>query len=114
MIDEIENYISNYPLATQKALRLVHSTIQKAAPDANLKMSYGLPTFYLNGNLVHYAGYEKHIGFYPRPSAILQFENDLKEYKTAKGSIQFLLSQELPVELIARIVQFRVKENPLK
>lgn len=111
MNKEIETYISNFPEATQKALLEIHTTIQNAAPNASLKMSYGLPTFYLNGNLVYYAAYKKHIGFYPSPSAVLHFKEELKNYKTAKSSIQFPLDQKIPKALVVKIVRFRVKEN---
>jgi len=81
------------------------------APDAVEKISYQMPTFYLNGNLVHFAAYSKHIGFYPTPSGIAQFKKDLSGYKHAKGSVQFPLDNALPIELITKIVEFRIKEN---
>lgn len=84
--------------------------IKENAPDATEKISYAMPTFYLSGNLVHFAGYAKHIGFYPTPSAISAFEAELKQYVYAKGSVQFPVNQPLPVELIARMVKFRVQE----
>jgi uncharacterized protein YdhG (YjbR/CyaY superfamily) len=73
-----------------------------------------MPTFFLNGNLVHFAGYAKHIGFYPTPSGIEAFKKDLLKYKYSKGSVQFSIDEQLPVELIKKIVQFRVKENMKK
>jgi len=85
--------------------------IRLAAPGAEEKISYQMPTFYLNGNLVHFAAYAKHIGFYPTPSGIEKFKRELSEYKHAKGSVQFPLGEPLPVDLIEKIVRFRVEEN---
>ena len=89
----------------------MRSTVQKAAPHATEKISYGMPTFYYNGNLVHFAAFKNHIGFFPTPSAIEAFEKELKSYKTSKGTVQFPLADPLPLQLIERIVKFRVKEN---
>ena len=85
--------------------------IRFAAPGAQEKISYQMPTFYLNGNLVHFAAYAKHIGFYPTPSGIEKFKRELSEYKHAKGSVQFPQGEPLPVDLIEKIVRFRVEEN---
>lgn len=107
----IDAYIRSFPKPTQKMLREMRSLIRKEAPQAQEKISYQMPTFFLNGNLVHFAAYEKHIGFYPAPSAIHKFKKEIERYKNAKGSVQFPLDQSLPKALIARIVRFRVKEN---
>jgi uncharacterized protein YdhG (YjbR/CyaY superfamily) len=89
----------------------MRAIIKTHAPQAQEKISYQMPTFFLKGNLVHFAAYEKHIGFYPAPSAIREFKKEIAKYKNAKGSVQFPLDRPLPKALIARIVRFRVKEN---
>ena len=89
----------------------MRATIKKAAPQAEEKISYAMPIFFLNGNLVHFAGYKNHIGFYPAPSGISAFNDELSKYKGAKGSVQFPLDEPLPLVLITKIVKFRVKEN---
>jgi len=104
-------YISGFPKETQKLLKLMRATIKKAAPMASEKISYGIPTFTLNGNLVHFAAYEKHIGFYPGAKAITVFKKEISAYKWAKGSVQFPLDEPLPLKLITKIVKFRVQEN---
>jgi uncharacterized protein YdhG (YjbR/CyaY superfamily) len=95
----------------QTLLIALRATIRSAAPDATEKMSYQMPTFYLNGNLVHFAAFRKHIGFYPAPNAIVAFQEELKRYKTSKGAVQFPIDKPLPLDLITRIVAFRVEEN---
>lgn len=110
----IDGYIAAYPKNVQKLLKQMRSIIKKAAPQAAETISYGIPTFTLNGNLVHYAGYKNHIGFYPAPSAIESFKNELSVYAGAKGSVQFPLDKPLPVELIREIVAFRIAENMQK
>jgi uncharacterized protein YdhG (YjbR/CyaY superfamily) len=108
----IDEYIAGFPPATQEVLEALRALIQAAAPDATETISYAMPTFDLNGHhLVHFAGYEKHIGFYPVPSGIEAFEEELKAYKRGKGSVQFPLGRPLPTDLIRRIVEFRVEEN---
>ena len=84
-------------------LEKMRLTIQKAAPQATEKIAYGIPTFVLRGNLVHFGGYTKHIGFYPSPSAIVKFEKELSKYPTAKGSIKFKLEEPIPFDLITKI-----------
>ncbi len=111
---EIEIYIQTFPEEVQAKLHLLRKAIADAAPKATEKISYGIPTFYLNGNLVHFAGYKKHIGFYPSPSAMVAFQEELAMYKQAKGSVQFPLEKDLPLNLIKRMVEFRVKENLAK
>jgi uncharacterized protein YdhG (YjbR/CyaY superfamily) len=108
---DIDKYIANFPPDVQEILQKVRMTIREAAPDAEETINYQIPTFTLNGNLVHFAAYKKHIGFYPTPSGIEQFKGELSTYKGAKGSVQFLLSQPIPYDLISEIVKFRVEEN---
>ncbi|WP_086313686.1 hypothetical protein A5821_001219 [Enterococcus sp. 7F3_DIV0205] len=107
----IEDYISTIPEDRQAKLQQLYTTIKQLVPQATEKISYGMPTFYLNGNLVHFANAKNHIGFYPTPSAIEAFKNELKDFKTSKGAIQIPLDRELPVDLIKKIVLFRVEEN---
>ena len=111
MKTSVEAYISDFPEETKIKLQLIREVIQKAAPDATEKISYAIPTFDLKGNLVHYAGYKNHIGFYPGGVGIEAFKDELSIYKSAKGSVQFPLNQPLPVELITRITAFRVIQN---
>ena len=108
----IDEYIAGFPPETRRALEELRAIVKASAPDATETMSYAIPTFDLNGrHLVHFAGYEKHIGFYPVPSGIEAFKVELKPYRQGKGSVQFPLGQPLPTELIRRIVEFRVAEN---
>ena len=107
----INQYIAAFPAGVQKILQDVRTVISKAAPDAEEAIKYGIPTFVLGGNLVHFGGFKTHIGFYPAPSGIEAFKNELSKYKLAKGSVQFPLDRPLPLALIARIVKFRVREN---
>ncbi|MEO3946719.1 DUF1801 domain-containing protein [Gorillibacterium sp. CAU 1737] len=109
-----DEYIALFPPAVQELLQTLRNVIKQAAPDAKEKISYQMPPFDLHGNLVHFAAYEHHIGFYPAPSGITAFQDELSAYKSAKGSVQFPLDQPLPYELISRIVQFRVQENTEK
>jgi len=108
---DIDQYIARFPADVQEILEKVRLTIREAAPEAKEKISYQMPTFTLEGNLVHFAGYKKHIGFYPTPSGIEKFKKEISVYKWAKGSVQFPLNQPIPYELISKIVTFRVKEN---
>ena len=107
----INEYIAAFPPATQKVLEELRALISAAAPDAAETISYAIPTFELNGHLVHFAGYERHIGFYPTGSGVEAFKEELKPYKSGKGSVQFPLGRPLPTGLIRRIVEFRVEEN---
>jgi uncharacterized protein YdhG (YjbR/CyaY superfamily) len=107
----MDSYISRFPKEVQKILERVRSTIREAAPDAEETINYGIPTFTLKGNLVHFAAFKNHIGFYPAPSGIEKFKNELSVYEGAKGSVQFPLDQPIPLDLISRITKFRVKEN---
>ncbi len=107
----IDEYIATFPKEVQSILQLVRTTIRKAAPEAEETINYQMPTFKLHGNLVHFAGYKSHVGFYPAPSGIEAFKKQLSVYKGAKGSVQFPLDQPMPLELISKIVKFRVKET---
>ena len=108
---DIDTFIEAFPLETQKQLQLIRSTIKAAAPLAIEKINYGIPTFDLNGNLVHFSGYKNHIGFYPGASGIKAFTKELSAYKSSKGSVQFPINEPLPLELITRITMMRVAEN---
>jgi uncharacterized protein YdhG (YjbR/CyaY superfamily) len=110
----IDDYIDSFPEETRRLLEQMRSTIRKSAPQADEKISYQIPTYYYNGNLVHFAAFKNHIGFFPTPGAIKAFEKELKPYKTSKGTIQFPLTDPLPLKLIERIVKFRVEENAPK
>jgi putative transposase len=107
----VDEYIASFPDATQLKLRELRATIKTAAPEAEEKMSYQMPTVYLKGNLVYYAAWKKHIGFYAIPSANEAFKDELAAYTVSKGAVQFPLDQPLPVDLITRMVRFRVEEN---
>ena len=107
----IDEYIAGFPPDVQKLLQQIRATIRKAAPDAEETLKYRMPTFVLNENLVHFAGFEKHIGFYPTPSGIEAFKKELAGYKSAKGSVQFPLNERVPFDLIKKMVEFRVKET---
>jgi uncharacterized protein YdhG (YjbR/CyaY superfamily) len=110
-IISIDEYILQFPKDVQEILNRLRGVIKEAAPEAIEKISYQMPTFYLHGNLVHFAAYERHIGFYPAPSGIEAFKDDLSEYKYAKGSVQFPFTKPLPYELVKKIVKFRVVES---
>ncbi|MCV9931045.1 DUF1801 domain-containing protein [Flavobacterium sp. LS1R47] len=107
----IDEYITNFPSEIQEILEQVRQTIKKAAPDAKEKLSYAIPTFTLNRNLVHFAAFKNHIGFYAMPSGNKAFQEELSAYKSGKGSIQFPLDKPIPLNLITKIVKFRVEEN---
>lgn len=102
----IDEYISNFPLDVQKILQKMRVTIQAADPEAKEKISYGIPTFTLKGkNLVHFGAYPKHIGFYPGPSAIAAFKDDLKAYEGSKGTVRFPLEKPVPYDLVKKITK---------
>lgn len=107
----VDEYISNFPEETRKILEQIRTTIKNAAPKAEEVISYSMPAFKQNGILVFYAAHKNHIGFYPTSSGIGEFREELAGYNTSKGAIQFPLGKPLPLELITRIVEFRVKEN---
>ena len=112
--NSIDEYIATFPKEIQIILEEVRATIKAAAPEATERISYGMPTFFLNGNLVHFAAHKNHIGFYPTPSGIEKFKKELSKYEGAKGSVQFPLDQPMPLQLISKIVKFRVTENQQK
>ncbi len=107
----IDEYIAAFPEEIQTILEEIRATIQASAPDAEEKISYQMPTFALNGNLVHFAAFKNHIGFYPTPSGTEAFKEEIARYQGAKGSIRFPLDEPMPLDLIARIVKMRVAEN---
>lgn len=107
----IDKYISGFPYETQVILKKIREVICKAAPEAEETISYSIPTFFIKGNLVHFAAYKNHIGFYPSSSGIKAFKKELLKYKSSKGAVQFPLDKPLPLNLISRIVKFRLKEN---
>lgn len=110
----IDQYIQGYPEEVKQLLEKMRQTIQKAAPEATEAIAYGIPTFRQNGNLVHFGGFKKHIGFYPAPSGIEEFKDEVKEYEAGKGSLQFPIDKPIPYDLITRIVKFRALENAKK
>jgi uncharacterized protein YdhG (YjbR/CyaY superfamily) len=110
-LNSIDEYIANFPEDVQVKLKALRTTIREAAPEAQEAISYGMPTFKLKGNLVHFAAFKNHIGFYPVPSGIAAFQEELSIYKQGKGSVQFPLDEPLPLELVRKIVQFRITEN---
>jgi uncharacterized protein YdhG (YjbR/CyaY superfamily) len=107
----VDEYIASFPEHTQHQLEEIRNAIKELAPGAQEKISYQMPAFFLNRILVYFAGYAKHIGLYPGAAAIEIFKDELSGYKTSKGTIQFPLGEPLPIELIKRIVQFRIEEN---
>jgi len=107
----MDEYIGTFPEDVQRILSELRQTIREAAPEAEETINYQMPTFTLNGNLVHFAAFQNHIGFYPTPSGIEAFRKELSRYKGAKGSVQFPIDEPLPLPLIRRIVEYRVKEN---
>lgn len=110
----VDEYISWFPASTQILLQQMRATINKAAPNAEEVISYAMPAYKQNGILVYFAGYEKHIGFYPTGRGIEEFKSELSGYKSGKGSVQFPIDDPLPLKLIATIVKFRVLENDKK
>lgn len=110
----IDEYIAAYPPEIREILEKVRATIREAAPDAQEAMKYRLPTFTLKGNLVHFGAFKKHIGFYPAPSGLEQFREELSAYEGSKGAVRFPLDRPIPYDLIREIVRFRVKENLAK
>lgn len=108
----IDEYIKTFPKEIQEILEKMRQVIHEAAPEAEEAIAYGIPTFKQNGNLVHFAAYKNHIGFYPAPSGIEAFDEELKPYIFAKGSIHFPLDiTQIPYDLVTRIVKFRIEKN---
>lgn len=114
VITNIDQYIAQFPEETQQQLERMRSIIKKAVPAAEETLGYGMPAFRLFKNLVYFAGYKNHIGLYPMPSAIAEFQEDFKVYKSSKGAIQFPIDKPLPAELITDIVIFRAREEEMK
>lgn len=110
----IDAYIAGFPPEVQVLLQQIRTTIQALAPEAREAMKYAIPTFTLGSNLVHFAAYKNHIGLYPAPRALEAFKDELAGYKGSKGAVQFPLDQPLPMDLIARIVQYRIAEMAIK
>jgi uncharacterized protein YdhG (YjbR/CyaY superfamily) len=110
----IDEYIQGFPADVQSLMRRLRATIRKAAPRADEKISYNIPTFYLSGQLVYFGGFKKHIGFYPGAAAVIKFKRELSAYKGARGSVQFPFDKPMPLAVIGKIVRFRVKENLAK
>lgn len=111
-IKTIDEFIANYPDDTQVILQKIRQTIQDVSPDAKEKISYGIPTFTLNGkNLVHFSAYAKHIGFYPGSAPIKEFKKELSGYKTSKGTVQFPLNKPIPYDLIQKITEYVVSST---
>lgn len=107
----IDEYIAGFPNEVQEILEKIRQTIRKAAPEAEETIKYKIPTFTLKDNLVHFAAFKKHIGFYPAPTGIEKFKKELSVYEQAKGSVRFPLDKPIPFDLISKIVKFRVEEN---
>ena len=113
-INSIDEYIVQFPIEVQEKLQKIRNVIKESAPDAVEKISYQMPTFYLHGNLVHFAANKNHIGFYPTPSGIEAFKHELLQYKSSKGAVQFPKDKPIPYGVISEIVKFRVTENKKK
>ena len=110
----IPAYIASFPADMQTKLQQIYQATKKAAPQTTEAIKYGMPTFVANKNLVHFAGCQKHIGFYPSPSAVSHFHKELAIYKTSKGAVQFPLNQPLPLKLITEMIKYRVLEDAMK
>jgi uncharacterized protein YdhG (YjbR/CyaY superfamily) len=110
-IKSIDEYIAGFGPETQKMLKEFRSFIKSAAPGAVEKISYGMPTFYLKGNLVHFAAFKDHYGFFPGPSGIDEFKDELMPYRTGKGTLRFPFNEEIPWNLLKKVIRHRVKEN---
>jgi uncharacterized protein YdhG (YjbR/CyaY superfamily) len=106
----VDEYIAIFPQEVQLILSNIRALIKELVPEATEKISYQMPTYYLKENLVHFAAFKKHIGFYPTPNGIEAFQEELSKYKGAKGSVQFPLDQPIPYDLIRKIVLFRLEE----
>jgi uncharacterized protein YdhG (YjbR/CyaY superfamily) len=107
----IDEYIAGFPTDIQEKLHAMRATIHAAAPEATEKISYGMPTFYQQGNVVHFAAFKNHIGFFPAPSGIERFAQEIGPFQTSKGTLQFPLTQPIPFDLVTKITEFRVQEN---
>jgi uncharacterized protein YdhG (YjbR/CyaY superfamily) len=112
--ENIDEYIHQFPVHLQERMKILRKLIHNTAPEANERMAYGMPTFYLYGNLIHFACFTNHIGIFPGSSGVEHFLPELTQYKTSKGTIQIPHMMELPLNLIQRIVEFRIEENVLE
>jgi uncharacterized protein YdhG (YjbR/CyaY superfamily) len=112
--NDIDSYIADFPHEIQEILEKIRVVIKKAAPEASEAISYGMPTFKLKGNLVHFAAFKNHIGFFPTPKPIEVFSKELTEYVTSKGTIRFPLDKPIPYDLISRIAKHRAEETQKK
>lgn len=110
-VSTVDEFISQYPESTQLILQQIRETIHEVAPEAGEKISYGIPTFTLHGNLVHFSAYEHHIGFYPGSAPVTEFTDELKAYKTSKGTVQFPIDRPIPLDLIRKITKRAVERN---
>jgi len=110
----VDQYIEGFPEEIQIVLSKMRAAVRKAAPQAIERISYQMPAFYDNGNLVYFAAFKNHIGFFPTSSGIAAFKKELAAYTTSKGTVHFPLDQPLPLALVKRIVKFRVQENSKK
>lgn len=110
-VESVDQYINSFPPNTKKLLKQLRVLIKKSVPGVDESIGYNMPAYKYKGVLVYFAGYEKHIGFYPMPSAITKFKKEFSVYKSAKGSVQFPLDEPLPVKLIEAVLKFRVREN---
>jgi len=110
--NDIDKYIASFPKDVKPYLEAMRKTIKSAAPGADEAMAYGIPTFKLRGrNLVHFAAFKSHVGFYPTPSAIIAFKKELAPYKQSKGAVQFPIDKPIPLDIVKEIVKYRVREN---
>lgn len=109
--DNIDEYIEACPEEIHGLLQEIRRTIQGAAPEANEKIAYGIPTFTFHGNLVHFGGFKDHIGFFPTASGVEAFKEELGDYAVSKGTVRFPLDKPLPLDLVRKIVKFRTKQN---
>ena len=109
--ETIDQYIASFPKDIQKMLEEIRATIRKAAPNAQEAIKYAIPTFIQNGNLVHFAAFKNHIGFYPAPRALEEFKKELSAYEGSKGAVKFPLDSPVPLPLIRKIVKYRVRQN---
>jgi len=107
----IDEYIAGFPAEIQEKLREIRKVIHETAPEATEKISYQMPTFFLNGNLVHFAAFKSHIGFYPAPTGLDAFKEEIAQYPHSKGAVQFPLDRPIPFDLVRRIVEYRREEN---
>ncbi len=112
--NEFDEYFEGFSGVVLDRLIILRDLVDELIPEASKAIKYGIPTYVYKGNLIHFAGYKNHIGLYPTPSGIEEFESELKKYKQGKGSIQFPNSQDFPVDLITRIIKFRIKEQSEK